>query len=245
MTADLNAGHANSVSSAFIQSRMIHRERAEITGFILWVLLSAPGILIDSLFLSGILYLLGPFRPHHVPWRHVFFWSIPAAVLLFWLIDHATPESDSASDLDAAAAAARSGGTRMTTATGHLAMSPWTPGIGARGSIATPVLTEIILMGPRILRKAFQRLRGAWSVRNADRSRVEQILRTMSAVDHSLHAEELLHQGENVLAISAPLAYLLFYGWVECSHDAARVWLIGKSRSILEAPTARPRAPTN
>ena len=60
----------------------------------LMAVLAVPGILIDALFLSGIVYLLGNFivfqlhlLQHAMPWWACFLFCIPLSIPLFWLID--------------------------------------------------------------------------------------------------------------------------------------------------------------
>jgi hypothetical protein len=202
------------------------RERWGNFQVFLLILLSLPGTLIDSFVLSGILWLMGPFQ-HHISWLYVFFPCIPVSILLFWWIDRETP----APDWDSLARGAGSG---LTTGGGHLELSPWTPGVGYGAREGMPILTEILVMGPRILRKAIRKFRGIQAVSGADRNRASQILQSLLAVDHGLDVKNLLQPHEPLSSLTPALAYLLFHQWIDSSHDARHVWLSGESRAIIQ-----------
>jgi hypothetical protein len=231
MSASLNSADPNPGHASAIRICMIRRERWEFVKFILWIFLSLPGTLFDALFLSGIVYVFGPFQ-YGMSWRHLFYWCIPGATLLFWAIDRNTPESVFETTYG--------GGASLTTSEGHIAMSPWIYET-SRGSSAMPVLTEFLLMGPRVSRKAFQRLRGAWVVRSANRDDAEKILRSLLAVDHGLDTENLLQKPVAQFGLLRAIAYLLFHGWVDSSHNTGHIWLTEDSRSVLESAIGKAR----
>lgn len=212
--------------SRVILNCMVQRERSEIGKFILWILLSLPGILFDALFLSGIVFLLGPMQ-HNVPWRDIFLWCIPGAILLFWLIDALTPKSNLSSDDTSVASG-------LTTIGGSMELSPWTYAAGAGGTRGMPVFTEIVLAGPRVLGNAIQRFRAARAVQLTDRTVAVRILGCLLAVEHGLDTESLLQSHEPPSALMRPLAYLIFHGWIDSSQDTRHVWLSANTRVIIE-----------
>src|SRR5579863_5571061 len=113
---------APSHSSARVLKCMRRRERRAMVQTMLLAAAALPGMLVDALFLSWIVWLLGPIQ-HHIPWLTVFWCCVPGAVPLFWWIDRhtaASDPSDSATWADG-----------PTTAGGHLAMTSL--GFGASG----------------------------------------------------------------------------------------------------------------
>jgi hypothetical protein len=208
-----------------ISKHLSRREKLQIGRIFLLLLLSAPGTLFDAFFLSGIVWLIGPLQ-HHVPWRPVFYWCIPGAILIFWCIDRLTPESNSEID-------PTSSDTNPTTAGGHYAMSPWTIGADESNRHSMPVFTEIVLMGPRILRNALQKIRGVWAVGFSNRNRAAQMVRDLLTSDHAVEVESFLKPPERLESIMSAVAYLLFYGWIDSSHDGRRIWLSETSRTYL------------
>lgn len=193
---------------------------------LLLAILALPGVLVDALLLSPFVFVMGPFQ-YHIPWRWVYVCSVPLATWLFWWIDSHTAESDLQGDATWA--------TGLTTAGGHLAL-----GVGMRGDMTSdsardmPILTGLLLMGPRLMRQAINRFRTGSKFGSRARKRAELALRQLMAVDHSSNVEALLEKQEQMKDLAPALGYLVFYDWIGVSKEAERVWLNGETRTIIQ-----------
>ena len=215
-----------------LQECMLDRKRRMIRKNVLLVLLAMPGILLDAVLISGIVWLLGPFE-NGVPWHRVFFWCIPITLLLFWW-DDTQPESWTADDAKWAAG-------DPTLPGGPSLNSQGVPrgGGGYRGEFCTQLLTLLLLLGPRLLRGAAGKLWGIWKFRSANPERARQVLQQMAAVDYGVAVRSLLRPQEQLEVLLPTLSYLQFYGWIEVSEDTERVWFPADVRALMEKVSGR------
>ncbi len=221
-------------SPANLQEHMLDRERRMIRKNLLLILPALPGILLDLVFVSLIVWLLGPFQDG-VPWRRVFYWCIPVTILLFWWDDTQSSDSWTADN-------AR-WGTGDPTAPGGPSLDgrgvPRGDG-GYRGEVCTQLLSSLLLFGPSLLRRSAAMLWTIWKFRDANRQRAEQLLRQMATVDYGVAARDLLRPREPLAELLPTLAYLRFYGWIDTSQDLERIWFPADVRTLmqeLEAPS--------
>ncbi|MGA2499271.1 MAG: hypothetical protein ABSH20_16150 [Tepidisphaeraceae bacterium] len=189
------------------------------------IVLALPGILFDVVFLSGIIWLLGPLECG-VAWNRVFFSCIPGTLLLFWWDDTSTSESWTTDDARWVEGSITSGG-------GHLLINSGMSRGPAQADFCTQLLTAVLLLGPRMLRGAIGKLRVARRFGEENCERAEQVLRQIAAVDHAVAVRSLVWPQEQLVLLRT-LAYLRFYGWIEASEDTERVWLPAEIRSLME-----------
>jgi hypothetical protein len=194
------------------------------------VLLSLPGIFTDALFLSAIVWLLGPAQ-RHVPWHSVFWWCVPGAILLFCWIDRHTTGSDLLEDATWNTGPTTPGGLPAMLSLGFGASGY---GIGGGSTPGMPILTQILLSGPRQLRKVVNRLRSVWMFDRRSRQRAGRVLQHLLTVDHSCAIQSLLEPSEQMQQLMPALAYLVFYDWISESPESQHVWLSGQSRNVLQ-----------
>ena len=206
---------------------MQRRERQSLAKTLLLAAIALPGLLLDALILSPIVMPFGPLQ-HHIRWLWVFLCCVPAGAMLFWWIDRHTSEPDALADAIWGAGLTSPGGSPLMTSHGM--------GFGnSKGDM--PILTAVLLFGPRRLRQAMKRLRATLLFRRQTRERAAQVLRQMSAVDHSSAVHALLHASEQIQNLSPALAYLVFYDWIGTTQDTQHVWLSEETRSILRRVT--------
>lgn len=187
------------------------------------LLLALPGIAIDNILLSGVLWLL--LARFHLTFGRVFMISfVPSCALFGWLAGFGQwPDAGGETWSDQG----------LNTAGGHLDLSTMIPARGSGGP-GTLLLTALLLAGPKILRTACRRLLAMARARNADRERAEQILRQLQLLNHSTAPLHLLRPNEDPGALNRCVSYLIVFGWLDTSTDHTRIWLNSAALGILE-----------
>ncbi|HEX5242758.1 MAG TPA: hypothetical protein VFW23_05795, partial [Tepidisphaeraceae bacterium] len=186
-----------------------------------------PGIVADAVILSAIVWLCGPYQ-HGVGWRSIFWWCLPAAVILFWLLDR-QPGLDWSSNLSSGASVPDA------PSRGEAGYS-----IGGGFARGVPMVTEMVVLAPRLLRRVIATLRAARKFTQPAKLRGQRVLRELAAREKGCDIDKLLEAGEDVGKMRPTLDYLVFYDWISISRDARHVWLNGDSRKILQAAIAGP-----
>ena len=207
-------------------SKALHRkERALNVRMLLLALASLPGIAVDAVILSAIIWIMGPYQ-HGIAWLNIFWWCLPGAVILFWLLDRQSG-MDWSSNLTSGGRAAE-------------APSRGEAGYSIGGGIArgVPMVTEMAVLAPRLLRRVIATLRAARKFTQPAKLRGEAVLRQLAAREKGCDIEKLLEQGEEISKLRPALDYLIFYDWISISRDTKHVWLNGDSRKILEEAVA-------
>lgn len=197
------------------------KERALTMRMMLLSVLSLPGIALDAVILSAMIWIMGPYQ-HRIPWLSVFWWCLPAAVILFWLLDRQSG-MDWSSNLTSGGRAAE-------------APSRGEAGYSLGGGLArgVPMVTEMVVLAPRLLRRVIATLRAARKFAQPAKLRGEGVLRQLAAREKGCDIEKLLEQGEEISKLRPALDYLIFYDWISVSRDTKHVWLNGDSRKILQ-----------
>lgn len=221
-----------SAKSDYVLACMMHRERAcwRKTKLIAW--LAAPGVIIDALFLSAVVWMVCTaimyswgVHQYEMSWTASLILGVPLSVPLFWWLDVRTHKSDILED-------AVGDGPPMMLSMGF--------GLGAFGTAGgilrgIPIFRDLLLMGPRQLRRALNRYQAANRFDAVCRDRAELALRQMIAVNHSCYTHKLLRKSEEMQSLAPAMAYLIFYDWISTSKDTLYVWLSGEARKTLEA----------
>jgi len=97
-----------------------------------------------------------------------------------------------------------------------------------------PMVTEMAVLAPRLLRRVIATLRAARKFTQPAKLRGEGVLRQLAAREKGCDIEKLLEQGEEISKLRPALDYLIFYDWISISRDTKHVWLNGDSRKVLE-----------
>ena len=197
------------------------KERQLRRRMMLLAVLSLPGIALDGVFLSAIVWLCGPYQ-HGIPWLSVFWWCLPAAVILFWLLDRQSG-LDWSNNLTSGASVPD-------------APSRGEGGYSLGGGVArgVPMVTEMLVLAPRLLKRVIATFRAARQFTPPAKHRSEGVLRQMAAREKGCDIEKLLEPGEEITKLRPALVYLIFYDWISISRDTRHVWLNGDSRKILQ-----------
>ena len=197
------------------------KERQLSRRMLLLAVLSLPGIALDAVFLSAIVWLCGPYQ-HGIAWLDVFWWCLPAAVVLFWLLDRQ-------SGLDWSSNLTSGGRAAEMPSRGEAGYS-----IGGGVARGVPMVTEMLVLAPRLLRRVIATSRATRKFLPPAKHRSEGVLRQMAAREKGCDIEKLLEPGEEIAKLRPALDYLIFYDWISISRDTKHVWLNGDSRKILQ-----------
>lgn len=99
--------------------------------------------------------------------------------------------------------------------------------------VAASGFVELFLIGPRFVLEGVGKLRSARRLRGVDVERAALIVADLRRCDHGVAIDRLVHPSEPIATVLAPLAYLLFHGWVGISANGDRVWLFSESKRAL------------
>lgn len=206
-----------------LQQWLRRRERSALLKASGMLLLALPGIAIDNILFSGLLWVL--LARFHLNFGGVFvICFVPSCALFGWLAGFGQwPDAGGETWSDQV----------FTTAGGHLDLSTMNKPRGSAGP-GTLLLTALLLAGPKMLRTACRRFLAMARVRNADRQRSEQILHQLQLLDHSTAALDLQRPNEDPQALDECVSYLIVFGWLDTSTDHTRVWLNSAALAILD-----------
>ena len=230
--APQTVGNKKAGPSEFVLACMRHRERESRRKTKLMAWLAVPGLCLNAFFLYLIVFAIGDAliylsgnKTFHMNWWVVLLVCVPVSVPLFWWIDGRTRQTDMLED-------ASPDGPGPMLSLGF--------GLGAFGAMAgasrgLPIFNQIILGGPRQLRKVVNRYQAASRFDEPCRARAEMALRQLLTIDHSCLVQRVLRKQEQMQELVPALAYLVFYEWISTSKDTLNVWLTGEARKTLEA----------
>lgn len=128
-------------------------------------------------------------------------------------------------------------GSDLMVIAAHVGIGPLA-GIGASvvtsPRLASSGLTEIFLLGPRMIINGIRHLKHTHVLRTADRKRAAILVAQLLASTRSKPVAELCHKGETRADLLPVLCWLAIYGWIGVSEKSENVILFSESRQQFQ-----------
>jgi hypothetical protein len=105
--------------------------------------------------------------------------------------------------------------------------------IAANPRQAAAGFVELLLLGPRLVLEAFQKVHHARLVKSANLDRAAEVLCVLNGADHAMLITQLQKPGEQLAGLVPTLAYLLFHDWIGMSKKGDKVWIGSDAKAAL------------